>query len=83
MSLSLRLENEKFHEYSPAFQIAWFDDGGKITNLLTIDGDLFAMKVNGDFGRVVIGQSDQCSFSPLCEQKHECHQTCRHLLFHV
>lgn len=80
--VSLRFRKIKFLEYSIAFQIGSFLDAEEINRLINIDGDLFVM-VNGDFGRLEIGESGRCSFSTLCESKHQCHHPCRHLLFQV
>lgn len=65
--------------HSP-FQIGSFEDSGLITSTINIDGDIFAIMINGKFGRITQNRSGQFLFVQLAKSKYESNSLLRHNL---
>lgn len=76
----------KFLKYFVAFQIGSFYNGiviDDISSSISIDGKLFAIIRNGEFGRVEIEEGSKISFVPLSKSKFESLYSGNYFLFHV
>lgn len=52
------------------FQIESFHGSDRIASAINVDGTLFGVTRNGDYGRIEIEQSGKCSFVLLSTSKH-------------
>lgn len=67
-----------------AFQIGRFHASNLITRPINIDGKLFAIMTNGEFGRIEIDENhSQVLFVPLGKAKYRASDRNHHFLFHV
>lgn len=69
------------HKYFIAFQIGPFDGSRLVTSTIKIDGEIYAIMRNGEFGKIENYGSGKCTFTPLAYLKSKFLQ--RHFLYSV